>query len=598
MDSSYRFELTAQPALPAQRRILAAIVMVLIGAMIGGTVAQMRGLSELLGWVLGMLAGGAWFAYRWREYGGGYGPPPILVTPKGISLPRGRDVVSVPWDEVLACFLVKVGEVPMIQVVTVEQSWGFAVGRFKEPDGAALLHQVIRGQLSPEQIARGAAQLQREVAFAQQGNLWTRYSVYAVIAVFIMQELLSSEPLVLLLLGANAPSLVWAGQWDRLFMANMLHAGVVHIAFNLMAIHFLGTVLERLRGGPFVLAMLVITGVAGQLTSAWIAKGLLSVGASAAAFGLLGALAWYNAFDRGALPGSARFSKRWWAFILGTNLALPLLIPQIDGGAHLGGFVVGFVLAPLFDRARPLVNLAAAASLILMLLSAGITAKRFQEPRYQLYMDFLGVLMGHADEQPANDLNNFAWVLLTDPETPAAGRALALEAAQKAVDSEPDQAAFRDTLATARYQHGHFEAAVEQGVEALKLTLADTRMASKKNFMATQLLRFLTDGGYETSRAVVITPGQNGALHFDATAAGAFTAYVEVNDGTAAVGLLRLTSATSMGSVETPHSWPPNVRFIPRLMREAGVDAAEPKALFFPLDPEVGQMPGYRATQG
>jgi rhomboid protease GluP len=172
-------------------------------------------------------------------------------------------------------------------------------------------------------------------------------------------------------MGANMPTDVWHEPWD-LLASVWLHAGVVHLLLNGYALWVLGGFLERLLGGPRFVILYVLAGLGGGIASAVVARGPLSVGASGAICGLLGAaaaLAWRPA---GIIPASVLPVIRRNAIV---NLAISVVIsflPQVDGMAHLGGALVGAALvfsgaltrgvsttAP--RRTRPLLGLCAIA---------------------------------------------------------------------------------------------------------------------------------------------------------------------------------------------------------------------------------------------
>ena len=58
----------------------------------------------------------------------------------------------------------------------------------------------------------------------------------------------TSNSMALIDIGANLPVLIREGQWARLFTANFLHIGILHIYFNGLAILILGVITERMIG--------------------------------------------------------------------------------------------------------------------------------------------------------------------------------------------------------------------------------------------------------------------------------------------------------------------------------------------------------------
>jgi membrane associated rhomboid family serine protease len=140
------------------------------------------------------------------------------------------------------------------------------------------------------------------------------------------------------------------GDWYRLVSAMFLHAGVIHIAFNMLALYWLGTVVEQALGTWRFLLVYFVSGLAGS-AGALLLTGpfAVTVGASGAIFGIMGSLLVLEYVATGTFAGQAM------ALIV-LNLALTFTIPNISVGGHLGG-LVGGVLATFalvhFRHARP-----------------------------------------------------------------------------------------------------------------------------------------------------------------------------------------------------------------------------------------------------
>ena len=133
------------------------------------------------------------------------------------------------------------------------------------------------------------------------------------------------------------------GQWWRIVSCNWMHAGVLHLLFNMMAVWRIGFDLERVFGPYRVGALYVFAGLFGTVTSILLLPGTLSVGASASVFGLLGAC-WadviVNFCARGTVKGSG---------ICGLGVATLLNVaigftPWVDNFMHLGGMLAGLLV--------------------------------------------------------------------------------------------------------------------------------------------------------------------------------------------------------------------------------------------------------------
>jgi hypothetical protein len=132
--------------------------------------------------------------------------------------------------------------------------------------------------------------------------------------------------------------------WWRLLASVFLHAGVMHLAFNSYVVYALGSFLERILGPSRYLILVVLSGLFGSIASYFLSAGSLSVGASGAFWGFLGASAALG-LRPGVLipPMMVGHLKRVAMFNLLINLGVSAL-PNIDMWAHFGGGIMGFIL--------------------------------------------------------------------------------------------------------------------------------------------------------------------------------------------------------------------------------------------------------------
>jgi membrane associated rhomboid family serine protease len=152
---------------------------------------------------------------------------------------------------------------------------------------------------------------------------------------------------VLLRLGAKSPY-IFVGQWWRLVTAIFLHAGLLHIGFNLWCLLDLGPQVESLFSATKFTVLYLATGVAGFLLSLWWSPFGISVGASGAILGLIGILIGVS-FHHGSLGKQYRGQLwRWviYIFIFGLFFA-------VDNAAHLGGLVSGLVFGYFTSEGEP-----------------------------------------------------------------------------------------------------------------------------------------------------------------------------------------------------------------------------------------------------
>ena len=149
------------------------------------------------------------------------------------------------------------------------------------------------------------------------------------------------------------------GEWYRLVSSMFLHGSIIHLAFNMFALYWIGTVVEQAIGSWRFLLVYFVSGLAGS-AGALVLSGPLTptVGASGAIYGILGALLILEYMTTGSFAGQA-------LGIILLNLMITLTVPNISLGGHVGG-LLGGILATFglmhfrFSRHRWLAPLSAA----------------------------------------------------------------------------------------------------------------------------------------------------------------------------------------------------------------------------------------------
>ena len=142
---------------------------------------------------------------------------------------------------------------------------------------------------------------------------------------------------------AMANWLVAEGEWWRMLTVTLLHAGFLHVAFNMVALYNLGPQVER-KLGPLRFGLLwAACAVAGSAFSFLLGDpDAVAVGASGAVFGLFGVWLSFAVRQRSTPWGRHLMSQL--GFWLLVNAALPLIVPNLAWEAHLGGLLAGFGL--------------------------------------------------------------------------------------------------------------------------------------------------------------------------------------------------------------------------------------------------------------
>lgn len=204
---------------------------------------------------------------------------------------------------------------------------------------------------NPEAIAerRSVAVLPRRPAWATWGLAALLVAIYAIEALVDAPRPFLDGPstVTLTALGGVTGSLVIGGdEWFRLLTAEFLHAGPIHLGFNVVALALAGVTLERLIGPAWFLTVFLVGAVgASGLSIAINPPDLVGVGASGGIMALFAAtlvLSWR--FPPGAERSRLRMNS--------IQILLPTLVaigPSVDGstidfGAHLGGALTGLAL--------------------------------------------------------------------------------------------------------------------------------------------------------------------------------------------------------------------------------------------------------------
>ncbi|XP_028797439.1 RHOMBOID-like protein 3 isoform X2 [Neltuma alba] len=158
---------------------------------------------------------------------------------------------------------------------------------------------------------------------------------------------------------SNTLTKMGALQWDkvvnhhqgwRLFTCIWLHAGVIHLVANMLSLVFIGIRLEQQFGFLRIGVIYLISGFGGSVLSSLFIRNNISVGASGALFGLLGAML-SELLTNWTIYTNKAAALLTLLVIVVINLAIGIL-PHVDNFAHIGGFLTGFLLGFIL-LARP-----------------------------------------------------------------------------------------------------------------------------------------------------------------------------------------------------------------------------------------------------
>ena len=141
--------------------------------------------------------------------------------------------------------------------------------------------------------------------------------------------------------GGNNSLLVKSGELWRLITSAFLHVSLIHLLVNMYSLVILGTQVETYIGKWKFLFIYFISAITGNLLSlVFSAPNVVSVGASGALFGLMGALLYFGYHYRLYLSDAI---KNQIIPIIILNLFIGFVISGIDNVAHIGGLIGGYL---------------------------------------------------------------------------------------------------------------------------------------------------------------------------------------------------------------------------------------------------------------
>ena len=182
-----------------------------------------------------------------------------------------------------------------------------------------------------------------EKIFSKKKLVVTYLIMLICILMYVLVVFMGASNKAYLLLGANLKSLVKSGQIYRLITYAFLHGGLVHLITNMYSLYIIGSQIENNYGKLKFIFIYLVSALTGGLLSA-IFNNNISIGASGAIFGLLGALVYFGFHFR--LYLSDALKTRIIPVIL-INLILGFVIPNIDVTGHVGGLLGGLIISYL-----------------------------------------------------------------------------------------------------------------------------------------------------------------------------------------------------------------------------------------------------------
>ncbi len=161
-----------------------------------------------------------------------------------------------------------------------------------------------------------------------------------------------------------------AGQYWRLVSSGFLHAGLMHLAFNMILLWFIGAQMEPQLGRARFLALYLVSLLGGSFGALLLSPDALTVGASGAVFGLMGAAS-AIIYARGGNPLQSGIGM-----LLVFNIVFSFVLSNVSIGGHLGGLTAGALAGAAFvaaeRRSQPAIGWAACAGIAIVAIAGSL----------------------------------------------------------------------------------------------------------------------------------------------------------------------------------------------------------------------------------
>ena len=196
--------------------------------------------------------------------------------------------------------------------------------------------------------SRAAYRVSRLLGFVvpEIGVVWPIFML-VIVLVFVgqlrvggLQSLLTPSNALIFRFGAVFGPAVSDGEYWRMLSAGLVHIGLIHILFNLMALSQLAPAIEDEIGAWKFIVLVTVTQLGTTLAAFLYHPGVLSAGASGIAFGLIGfglAYGHREGTSRGRAMSDVYLKWAIYGFVFGMAVGA-------DNAGHLGGLATGAAL--------------------------------------------------------------------------------------------------------------------------------------------------------------------------------------------------------------------------------------------------------------
>ena len=187
-----------------------------------------------------------------------------------------------------------------------------------------------------------------EKVFSPKKIIMTKLIVLLCVIMYIISGVMnvsggffSISPTTLVYLGGNIIGGVQNLELWRLITAAFLHVNIMHLLVNMYSLIIIGSQVETFIGRFKFVFIYIISAIVGNLLSLVFSEAnIVSVGASGAIFGLMGALLYFGYHYRLYLSEAI---KTQIIPVIVLNLLLGFMVSGVDNAAHIGGLIGGYL---------------------------------------------------------------------------------------------------------------------------------------------------------------------------------------------------------------------------------------------------------------
>ncbi|HVP24335.1 MAG TPA: rhomboid family intramembrane serine protease [Conexivisphaerales archaeon] len=209
-------------------------------------------------------------------------------------------------------------------------------------------------ELRPEVFSTAKSRSWKSRMYYPYRVRWTYVLIGMCVFIFLLQNIAPDWPGWVYL--AFFPA--YAFQYPWMFVTSIfLHASIDHILFNMIALFFFGSYLERIVGPRLFLLVFFAAGIVGNFGYMLTAAGstIPAIGASGAIYGIVGMLAVLTpmtpVYVYFIVPMPMVVFAALYAVLDFIGLFVPSYMADVAHGAHIAGLVVGVVMG-LYVRKR------------------------------------------------------------------------------------------------------------------------------------------------------------------------------------------------------------------------------------------------------